>query len=225
MYITVAAMLTVLIYIGIIIVKNAVIGEKHELPFEKHFFSSYRKLFTDKEGNINRDLVYKRLTEEWLITLVLLVLISFGLSLLISFSKILVNNEDAGRQILNIQVYIRDDVNTTGDKSRGYYFRTNSESLFIFLSQLSIKRFWAQDLFLILKAYGAIIGKFFILGIWFIRLVVVATIISIAPILVFLNGFEKIKGNKGFLKNVIQVFLVLVVLRPIIAVIFGMLDK
>ncbi len=223
-YITMAAMLTQLIYIAIIIVKSAIFSEDIQLPYEKQILAPYRKLLKHREGNVDKSLVHKKLIEQWVISIILIVVIVIGLSLIINFSKLISSYDDSEREMLNILVYVKDGTGATGSSNKGYYFKANAETLHIFQSQHLLARFAFQNMVFILIALVVIIFKFILLIFLYIRLIVVAVTISVAPILVFVNGLIKARGNKGFLRKWLIIYTVLVVLRPMMAVLYGIIS-
>ena len=223
LYITIAAMLTQLIYIGIIIVKSAIFGENNKLPYEKQILAPYKKYLRHREGNVNRNLIHKKLIEQWIITLALLVFIVIGLSLINNFSKLILANDEAEREMLNIEVYVKDESNTSTTSNRGYYFKANIESILIFQSQHLVKKFAFQDFYLILRAFIVIICKYVIALFLLIRLFIVAVSIAISPLLVFANGIIKANGNKGFLRKWLIIYLVMVMSKPLIAALYGII--
>ena len=223
LYITIAAMLTQLIYIGIIIVKSAIFGENNILPYEKQILAPYKKYLRHSEGNVNRSLVHKKLIEQWIITLVLLVFIVIGLSLINNFSKLILANDEAEREILTIEAYVKDGSNTATTNNRGYYFKANIESILIFQSQHLVKKFAFQDFYMILRALFVTICKYILLLFLLIRVIIVAVSIAISPLLVFANGIIKANGNKGFLRNWIIIYAAMVISRPIIVVLYGII--
>lgn len=108
-------------------------------------------------------------------------------------------------------------------KTVDYYFDTNLEGLLMFESQYKSTEHP-------LIAGTSIISGWFVtvfkLGLYFIlvlRVLLIAGISVIAPILILINAFIKIGGGKSFISNWIKLYLYLVLLRPVIAFIYYVL--
>ena len=63
------------------------------------------------------------------------------------------------------------------------------------------------------------------LALFAIRMVLVAILIVIAPIVVIINGFLKVYGNRGILGTWYKIFLYMCLLKPLIAIVYYILVK
>lgn len=212
LYVSAAALIIQLIYIGIILIKHAISESSSiQLPYEKKLLQNKEML---AEGNkIDRDKVRKELTEQWIITIVAMFFIIVYMSLVVSFSKVIVQNDDAERELYYLTVYVKDN-SGTGTNDRGYYFNTNPEALFLFQSKRSFTKYGLQNILFLAQGLLSIIGKFFVYLILLVRMLLIAVITVISPILVLINGFKKIHGDEGFLKKLIFLYAILVFIRP-----------
>lgn len=223
LYVAVGAMITQLVYIGILVVKSAVFSDKVKLPYEQTIISSSKEIITNKDGSINRSKMQKTLIEQWLIALLLLIFASIGLSIVINFSKLIEPKSDTEKEMLYLNVYVKDERNSGGSNNRGFYFKANGESLTIFQSQHLANRFAFQDLVLILKAFLTIVLKYIIYIYLILRLIIVGGIIAISPVLVFINNIIRTRGNEGFLLRLFIIFTAVVVSRPIIMALYALI--
>lgn len=106
-----------------------------------------------------------------------------------------------------------------------YYFKTNLEGLLMFQSQYDWEEYAVQNVVNIIAGIFITIFKIFLYGILLVRMAVVAILTVIAPILVLMNAFMRINGNKEFLKNWLIVYLYFALLTPVIALIYYILAR
>ena len=67
------------------------------------------------------------------------------------------------------------------------------------------------------------IFKIFIYVVFLIRMLLVAVLIAIAPIVILISAFDKIYGNKGYIKDWFKLLLYLLLLRPIVGILYYLL--
>ena len=209
LYISMSAMAVLLIYIGIIIVKGSISENKVKLPYEDLIKSKV---------SIDKSLLHKRLIEKWFKTILLLTFVAVGMSLIITFTKLILSYDDGERELYYLTVYVKDN----SGNNRGYYFKSNPEGIFLFQSYHSWGRFTTQNIIMMLKGLGSLILKVFLFAFFYIRMIGIAIITAISPILVFANGIFEVRGNKGFIRTVIIAYLILVFSRPVVMLIAEM---
>ncbi len=111
---------------------------------------------------------------------------------------------------------------STEIKTVDYYFKTNLQGLLMFQSQLSVEsgaKGWLSS-----ASEGVLTGfKMIAYCTLVARMMLVAFISVIAPVLILVNSFIKISGGKGILRKWIILYLYLVLLQPVVALIYYMM--
>lgn len=106
---------------------------------------------------------------------------------------------------------------TQGTKKVNYYFKTDIEGLLMFKSQY--KSNLRKGVYLI----TGILFTIFKVAVYFLfaaRMFILAFISVMAPILILINCFRKVSGNKGILKNWIMVYIYLMFIRVAVALVY-----
>ena len=145
--------------------------------------------------------------------------------------------EDAGR---DMYVYYRDRIQKynlerfdnmpdtpvgTKNNITSCYFKTDLEGLYMFEAQYNWDKHFLHNLIYIFC--GILLGlfKWFLYGIFFLRLLVVGVLIVIAPIVIIIDSFKKINGNEGILKKWVIIFSYVVLLKPLLGAIYYIMTK
>ena len=105
-------------------------------------------------------------------------------------------------------------------KTVDYYFDTNLEGLLMFQSQYNAAKSPLKAGINMISGFVVTIFKWFLYGLFVVRMLLVAGISTVAPILILMDAFIKIGGGKSFISNWIKLYLYLVLLRPIIVFIY-----
>ena len=105
-------------------------------------------------------------------------------------------------------------------KTVDYYFDTNLEGLLMFQSQYNAAKSPLKAGINMISGFVVTIFKWFLYGLFVVRMLLVAGISTVAPILILMDAFIKIRGGKSFVSNWIKLYLYLVLLRPIIVFIY-----
>ena len=108
-------------------------------------------------------------------------------------------------------------------KTVDYYFDTNLEGLLMFESQYNSTEHPLIAGTSIISGWFVTLVKWGLYFILVLRVLLIAGISVIAPILILINAFIKIGGGKSFISNWIKLYLYLVLLRPVIAFIYYVL--
>lgn len=108
-------------------------------------------------------------------------------------------------------------------KTVDYYFDTNLEGLLMFQSQYNSKEHPLKAGINMIAGMVVTLFKSILYCIFVCRMLLLALISVIAPILILVNAFIKIGGGKGFLGNWIKLYLYLVLLKPVIEFIYYVL--
>lgn len=108
-------------------------------------------------------------------------------------------------------------------KTVDYYFDTNLEGLLMFESQYNSTEHPLIAGTSIISGWFVTLFKWGLYFILVLRVLLIAGISVIAPILILINAFIKIGGGKSFISNWIKLYLYLVLLRPVIAFIYYVL--
>lgn len=220
LYISVAIMLTLLIYVAIIIVSNSISPKDNiHMPFIK--------FFNRKNTNIVRESIEKKFVEQWIGSMILLVLIIYIMNLIISFSSYMTQitstfrvgeDEDA------ITVYVVDSNYTAGENAN-YYFKTNIEGLLIFDSQYKGTQYFAKN-FLEILAAG--VSTLFAAGLeilFIFRMFIIAFLTATAPLAIIINAFYKVSGRRGFLQKWFILYAFFVFIKMVIGILYYALIK
>ena len=109
--------------------------------------------------------------------------------------------------------------------TKSCYFKTNLEGLFMFESQYVWKGHILHNLMYIFGGLIISLFKWVLLGILIIRLFVVGVLTMIAPIMVMLDAYNKINGNKGVLKKWFILYLYFVLLKPLLSAVYFIMTK
>lgn len=112
------------------------------------------------------------------------------------------------------------DADTTTTKTFDYYFKTNLEGLLMFQSQYRWEDYTLENAINIFVGYAVTAFKIALGAVFVFRMVIVAVLTATAPLVVLINAFMRIKGNKGILQNWLKVYLYCVFLRPVISIIY-----
>lgn len=108
-------------------------------------------------------------------------------------------------------------------KTVDYYFKTNLEGLLMFQSQYNSKGFPLKSGINMASGMVVTFFKSVLYCVFVTRMILLALISIIMPILILIDAFIKIGGGKSFLMNWIKIYLYLVLLRPVIAFIYYVL--
>lgn len=108
-------------------------------------------------------------------------------------------------------------------KTVDYYFDTNLEGLLMFESQYKSTEHPLIAGTSIISGWFVTLFKWGLYFILVLRVLLIAGISVIAPILILINAFIKIGGGKSLISNWIKLYLYLVLLRPVIAFIYYVL--
>lgn len=223
LYIAVAGMLTLLIYMAVVLVSSSISSkDKTIMPMGGAVLGG--------NGNPRKRQREKSLVEQWIISVILLALIAFIINLSISFSGI-INNIATSNAVStdSIIIYVADlggeenpdeaDIDTTD----AYYFTTNLEGALMFQTQYDWKDNAVENITNFICGMTLTIFKIFIYVVFLIRMLLVAVLIAIAPIVILISAFDKIYGNKGYIKDWFKLLLYLLLLRPIVGILYYLL--
>ena len=117
------------------------------------------------------------------------------------------------------------NVDTNGKKyvTISYTFKTNIEGLLMFESQFKVNNDFFKQVFFTTSGLALTASKVFLYCLMVTRMLALAVISAIVPIIIVVDSVVKINGSKGFLKNWIGLYIYLVLLRPAIAIIYYVL--
>lgn len=159
---------------------------------------------------------------------------------LVMLSSNLSNAEQAATNIKEISSTIYDNIEDISNKENNsqnnntpimktnkinYYFKTNLEGLLMFQSQHDWEKHSIINVVSIIGGFAITLFKIFLYFVFVIRMVVVALLITLSPIVILINAFMRINGNEGLLKGWLKLFLYFVFLRPIISIIYYILAR
>ena len=117
------------------------------------------------------------------------------------------------------------NVDTNGKKyvTISYTFKTNIEGLLMFESQFKVNNDFLKQVFFTASGFALTGSKVFLYCLMVTRMLALAVISAIAPIIIVADSVVKVNGNEGFLKNWIGLYIYLVLLRPAIAIVYYVL--
>lgn len=117
------------------------------------------------------------------------------------------------------------NVDATTTRTFDYYFKTNLEGLLMFQSQYNWEDYAGKNV--INMCTGMLLSGFKVAlyGVLWLRMIAVAGLTMLAPIVVLINAFMRIRGNAGLLLNWFKLYLYCVFLRPFISIIYYIFIK
>ena len=101
-----------------------------------------------------------------------------------------------------------------------YTFKTNLEGLMMFQSQYSWSAKPVKNLTNMLGGIALTLFKIFILLLYVVRMGILAMVTAFSPLIVLVNAFKKVMGNKGYLMNWFKLYLYLIFIRPAISLVY-----
>lgn len=201
LYISFGLMLTLLIYIGFVIVKRTISNEHVKLPLSNTFYSSAysnKKKLTRKELEDNFKRIEKSFIEQWILSFILLLLTIFIMTSIINFSYLIESlYADKMTPTRSLQVYVMDD--TMHDY--GYYFKTNVQGAYLFQSQRSWAKFGMHNFLLLICSTILIIYKAGLYGIYICRMILLAFLSMVFPIIILINAFTRVMYGDKYLSG------------------------
>lgn len=222
LYIGLAATLTLLIYMAVVLVYTT-ISKKDTITLP------LANTFQAKKGdNPEKYSKEKRFIEQWIMALLSLALLPFVLNLVIGFSSMLTEitdryqtDEAEGNTIV---VYVK---NSTGENNTNmsYTFETNLEGLFMFQSQYNWQEYGGTNIVNMISGLIITLFKIGLYALFIGRMLVIAILTAFSPILLLINAVMKINGNKGFLKDLVILYVYFVLLKPIIGILYYLFAK
>lgn len=216
-YITFAATLTLLIYIAVMLVYSGISKKESFLPFGSFFKGG-------KGKNPEQHSKEKRFVEQWIISILILTILPYAINLIVSFSSFITDLTDQYRTGEDsIIVYVQNS--QIDGENVDYYFETNIEGLLMFQSQYDWERFAIKNIVNLISGIILTIFKIFLYVLFILRMVIVAILTAISPILLLIHAFMKINGNKGILKNWFMLYFLCVLSKPVLALTYYILAK
>ena len=224
LYISATILVTLLLYIAIII---ALSGYSNDGSFPsteqmmqnpiKRIFGRGKKSESKNPQNAKKDKVF---IEEWVKAVFALIGVLLVISLTIELSNKLSNysNENT-KEASNITIYVEKG-EKDGEEIEDFYFHTNTEGFYMFMSQLNWEEYGQNNLSYIVSGRLVLVFKKFIRALLIIRMWLCGFIIVVAPLIVLINAFMKISGNKGILMSWFKWFFYFAMIRPIAAILF-----
>ena len=215
--IALAASLTLLIYIAVILVYSTISKKQSFLPLGKFFMGG-------KEQTPGQYAKEKRFIEQWIISVLILALLPFAIILIISFAGFITdisNQYTVEEEELTIFVQ---NAQINGDNV-DYYFKTNLEGLLMFQTQYNWDNFTARNIMYMICGIIVTIFKIFLYVLFVVRMAVVAALTTISPILILVNAFLRISGNKGILTNWLILYLFCILIKPVMELMYFILVK
>ena len=119
------------------------------------------------------------------------------------------------------------DGNAVGNSGKqiDFYFTTNFEGLYMILSNCDWNNNIGLNLFYIICGFILTIFKAVLHYLLYFRMIILAIIIAITPLIIIADEFMKFRGNKGVLKGWIALYLKILLLRPLLQVVYTVLGK
>lgn len=232
LYIATAFMMTLLIYAGIVMVLFS-ITEKHlKIPFEGA--AKERKSGTIGENeNPYKNIMNKKFIEEWIKSFLLIILMVYIINVIIAISGVMnaVVNDDEEPEENYITVYVanangvRNPTNSDIDTIDAYYFKTNIEGLLMFQTQYKWDKQPIKNIANMIALFIMNTLKVALESLFIIRMIIVAILTILAPIIVLLNAFKVISGNKGILNKWFKLYLYCVFIKTAIAFVYYTMVK
>lgn len=117
------------------------------------------------------------------------------------------------------------NVDSNGKKyvTISYTFKTNIEGLLMFESQFKVNDDIFKQVFFTISGLVLTASKVFLYCLMVTRMLALAVISAMAPIIIVADAVVKINGGEGFFKNWAKLYVYLVLLRTVIALIYYVL--
>lgn len=224
LYISATVLVTLLLYIAIIIALSGYSNDGSFLTTEQMIQNPIKKIFGSGKSsnskdpqNAKRDKVF---IEEWVKAVFALIGVLLVISLTIELSNKLSNySSENTEESSNITIYVEKG-EKDGEEIEDFYFHTNIEGFYMFMSQLNWEEYGQNNLSYIASGRLVLAFKKFIRLLLIIRMWLCGFIIIVAPLIILINAFMKISGNKGILMSWFKWFFYFAMIRPIAAILF-----
>ena len=117
--------------------------------------------------------------------------------------------------------------NTGIMKKVNYYFKTNLEGLLMFQSQYDWHKlsYVGSNSLFIFSGYLISWFKYFIYALLIVRMLGIAILTAFLPIVVVINAFSRISGNKGLLKKWLLLYLSAIFIKMVIEILYYIFMK
>ena len=215
LYIAFALLLSFIIYFGVTLVISSIKGDNNKTTFSNPF--RRRRKRTPEQ-----DLRDKKFIEQWIKCVLLLSLSAVIINLIINFSDLIIKmaNIDDVEKNNNITVYVKGEDDSP---EKNYYFKTNIEGLLMFESQYQWDKAPVKNVINIICGFIVTVFKLLLKALMFLRMLFIAGLTMAFPIILMINAFCVIIGNKGPLKFWFKLFLYCVLIKPLIAILYYVL--
>ncbi len=114
---------------------------------------------------------------------------------------------------------------TAESKTVDYYFKTNLEGLLMFQSQYNSQIYPLREGLNTISGFSVTIFKAGLFCLLVFRMLLLAGISTIVPLIILIDSFKRIGGGKGFLKNWIKLYMFLLLFRPVVAFFYYVLAQ
>ena len=108
-------------------------------------------------------------------------------------------------------------------KTVNYYFETNLEGALMFQTQFSWTNSTLKNMLNITVGASITLFKCLLYGFYWIRMMVIAFITALTPILIIINAIKKIRGENGFLRKWFKLYLYMIFIKPLIGIMYYVL--
>lgn len=221
LYFSAAILITLLLYISLIVVKNGIFSgndlptsEKNTKPAKGRL----RRVFSDTL-NPNSAKKEKVFLQEWIKATFLIAFIVLIINLISGFGNLVTSSiKDLKTEEKKILIYVKGD----GNQVQDFYFKTKLEGYCRFMSHFDWKKFGIKNWGYMMSGALIAIVKITLYIIFIVRMYVAGIFIIVSPIIILINSFKKISGeeNPTTLKNWIKWFVFLTILRPAISIVY-----
>ena len=225
LYIAAATLITLLLYIALVIVRNGFFsgneiptpGELFKAPIRWNFGKKLFNTFNPKDAQKEKEFI-----EEWIKATFLIALIVLIINLISGFTNVLSDKiKDFKVEEKTIIVYVKGS-NNNGNQISDFYFKAKLENYCEFMRQFKWGEFGLKNAIFMLTGGLIALLKLILYSCLVIRMMCSGAFIAIAPIIVLINSFKKIAGEEKptLLKNWIKFYLFLAMFRPVIALVY-----
>lgn len=213
LYFSAAALITILLLIGLIVVKNVILSGR--------LYIIGMKSENESTDSSKRE---KEFIQEWIKATFLIAFIVLIIVLLGEFANLITDSvKDLKVEEKKVTIYVQGD----GNKVKDFHFKTNLEGYCNFMTQFNWEEYGGVNFGFMVSGFLLTLLKFILYTLLFLRMIAVGGLIIVSPIIILINSYMKIDGDDRptILKNWIKWYLILALLRPVISIVYYVIFK
>lgn len=112
-----------------------------------------------------------------------------------------------------------------GSQSIEFNFTTNFEGLYMMESNRDWSKNPWENLFYLICGFVLTVFKALLRGLFICRMIIIAILLAVTPIVLIVNAIMKIKGNNGILKGFAIFYASVLLIKPLLGIIYSIFAK